>query len=183
MDTGSLSTDSEQFGDNFKLQLEEWSLTDEEINQEIEKIDKLLMDCHNELDTRPPVPIGRPIVTFDKQLNDIEMNSIIELSKAAYEYIDYEHFAGSKYLIEITDLGYFNQLLLPYDVFDNTLRSTVKLFKGISKFNDIEESDQLSLLKQSCWTVLVLKKFPSFDFNEQHWTFPIVRTRVCIILC
>ena len=33
------------------------------------------------------------------------MKSIVELSKAPYEFIDYEHFAGSKYLIEINYLG------------------------------------------------------------------------------
>ena len=174
MDTSSFNTDSEEFGDNFQLELQDLSLTDEEINEEIENIDRLLMECHNELNTIPLVAVNRPIVTFDKQLNDMEMNSIVELSKAAYEYIDYEHFAGSKYLIEINNLLDFCKVLSPHDVFDDNVRASVKLFKGISKFNDIEESDQMCLLKQSCWIVFVLKKLPSFDLNGEHWTFAIV---------
>ena len=155
---------------NFEKPQNDFSPCHQEKN---EMSDHLIGNSKDLTRSNTPSHVIRPLVTLDKRLNEIEVNKLMELSKAASYLMEYEKHTNTKKIIEIDDLAYYCQQFAT-TTYDNNARSTVNFVKGISKFNEIVESDRVALFKHSCWKLFALKKLPAFDFEKEHWTLAIV---------
>lgn len=152
-------------------------LTDDDIVEGIETMEKFLNDIIAEPEvTTSVVPIVRPIAMFDKRLNEMEMSKLIELNLAADDFLDFVSHKATKFF-ELSSLTDLYSKMYPLDVFDMNLKSAVKFCKGISKFREISESDQMILYKNSCWRIIMMKKIPSFDPEQEYFTYSIVSNK------
>ena len=166
LDSGVLSEES----------LVEDILTDDDIFEGIETMEKFLTDVMPESEpkvTSNVLSIVRPIATFDKQLNEMEISKLIELNQAADDFLDFVKHQSTKFF-KLSNLNDLYSKMYPLDVFDMNLRSALKFCKGISKFREISQSDQMILYKSSCWRIIMMKKIPSFDPEQEHFTYSIV---------
>ena len=164
-DNWSIDSNTEISENDCSPQHDNLSLTNEEINEELDKIENLFVKGQDEKET-PTVSIVKPIATFDKQLNEIEVNKIMELSKAANHMTQYE-VSSTNNVIEVEHFADFSDKFYPQDSFDESVRSTVKFIKGVNKFKEIPEPDQLILIKHCCWKMFVLKKIPTYNFHDE----------------
>lgn len=155
-------------------------LSDEEIVEGIVTIEQFLKDFRpKKLSdvTSSLVPIVRPIATFNKQLNDMEISKLIELNQAADDLIDVVKSHATRFF-ELKNLYDLYNKVYPLDVFDLNVRAAIKFCKGISKFKEVSESDRTVLFKNSCWKIIMLKKIPSFNFESEHWTYSLVSAKL-----
>ena len=163
LDSGVLSEES---------LFEQDTLTEDDIFEGIETMEKFLIESEPKV-TSSVLSIVRPIATFDKQLNEMEMSKLIELNQAADDFLDFVKHQSTKFF-KLNNLNDLYSKMYPLDVFDMNLRSALKFCKGISKFREISQSDQMILYKSSCWRIIMMKKIPSFDPEQEHFTYSIV---------
>ena len=153
------------------------NLNDDDAVEGIEVMERIFKNSVPNTEPKPklitsPVPIVRPIVTIDKQLNEMEMSKLIELNMAAHDILDYVKFKTDQ-IVEVDDLNQLNHIVDQGGVFDRNIRSTVNFCKGITKFVEITKSDQ-KILFNNIWKVTMIKKVPAFNFEDEHWTYSLV---------
>ena len=154
------------------------SMCDQLINEGIAAIEKFLMDFEPTGEpkaTSSVLSIVRPIATFDKEFNELELSRLMEVSMAAESTIDMMNYSMAKRLIEFTDLDDWLRSEHHPAMFDNNANATMKFCKALGKFNEFPESDQMILFKNSCWKVSLLRNLLVFDYEKREWTFSFVR--------
>ena len=169
------------FEEDFESLMEGCCLSDDDINSDIMNFEKYLSDVENveerskerqSANSCSLSVIVRPIATFDKEFNDIELNRLTELKTAANEILD---FSGtSKYCIRINSVREMFSKMSSFNLFDQTIESIIKFCKSISMFQEVCQDDQIALIKNSYGDILNLKFLPHYDFDEECFEYVLV---------
>ena len=119
------------------------------------------------------IPVVRPIVSYNKELNEIEMNRIKELSRAQNSF-QYLFSPLSKKVIEYNSIKECYQDTYAVSKMDDIVRQFVKFCKRLSPFQDICEGDQLALIKNSIFEVLTIQNMFLYNYDGEYWDMTLV---------
>ena len=129
--------------------------SEEEVTQEIRQIEEFLFDNHRlgqglETETLTSlVPISRPLVTLDEELNDIDLNRIEELIKAFNESLNISNSTKKFYIDIKTESDYFQ--LFSHSINGRDHIESDELLQTSDQVWEICMDDQIALFKYGCW--------------------------------
>ncbi|CAG2162031.1 unnamed protein product [Oppiella nova] len=111
----------------------------------------------------PMIPIPNQINTYDKNLNDIEMNRLEELLTATKQIWEPISKITSE-SVDYPDVRYTMDTKLKRDVSRLTLLS-----KHLSSFTGICDEDRMFLLKAGYREILPMRSLIAYNYDRQHW--------------
>lgn len=160
---------------NVDFSLDHYFLTDEELNEEVEQMEVLFNNMQSSgVTTTCLVPIVKPIATYDKEFNDMEVLRLSELLTAANEFEEAK-YPKTKIFIEVNTMADMHKVFASLDLMDRALHSSIKFCRSMSLFNEMCDDDKVTLLKNNVWKILCLRSLLSHDPLKLFWTYPIVR--------
>ena len=154
---GSIDSNNESSIDStlFDALFENCCLSEQQINEEIMQIEEFIngstsfdgSQTFEKVCKQSVIAVIRPITTFNKNLNDIELSRLQELSSAVHCF-EYLFTPLTTNIIEFSTLKEYYMLRVGFhNRVDFTIKQFIKYCKKLSSFKEICEDDQLSLLK------------------------------------
>ena len=122
------------------------------------------------------LPIVRPLSTSADVFNEMECNRLTELFNAMSIWKTPSN-------VEVSELTDHNVVCNNIGLkLENDIKSMVTVSKGLTSFNTLCESDQISLLKHSSIDVFTLRSVVNFNFETQYWTFTLVSASLTLTI-
>lgn len=149
------------------------SLEEDIIDNGIDSIERFLTDFESNA-SATVAPVVRPIATFDKEFNNLEMSRVLEVFSAGNKSVDILNYSMTKKFIEYTDLDDLLRSKHNHEIFDMNARATMKYCKALTLFGELTPSDQTTLFKSNCWKITLLRNLLAFDHDKREWTISLV---------
>ena len=130
-------------------------------------------DQKQEVTTSSVVPIGRPIATFDKEFNDMEMFRLSELQMAVNE-LEEVKYPKPRIFIEVNTIADMYKVFSSLNLMDEAILTSIKFCNTMSLFKEICEEDKVTLFKNNIWKILFVRLLPLVNAQGMYWTYPIV---------
>lgn len=116
--------------------------------------------------------IARPIVTYNKVLNDMELKIIDWLRIAVNQTLN-ESYSSRKFCINIkTEREYCG--MFANKVVDQMILRVMKFFKRITKEKKICTDDRITLFRCCCWPAVVIKGLVDCNYEQEYFTNSMV---------
>ena len=163
----------------FDAMLENCCLSDEDLSQEIMQIEEYINSCDNTCADRQKqinesvIPVVRPIATYNKCLNDIELNRLQELS-AAVKCLHCLVCPSTQHIIEYPTLEEYYTNGVGINLTNGCARQFVQFCKGLSAFQDICEQDQLALVKSGYYESVQWQNLSNISSDHKSWVLNLV---------
>ena len=118
-------------------------------------------------------PIARPIATFDKDFNAMELFRLSELQMAANE-LEEVKYPKTRSFIEVNTIADMYKVFSSLNLMDEAILTSIKLCKTMSLFKEMCEDDKIILFKNNIWKILFIRLLPLVNAQGMYWTYPIV---------
>lgn len=116
------------------------------------------------------IPIERPI--GDQSPHDFNQKELIIMSELMNASRLWRAPLQKKVIREITNMTDCRKALT--FVYDHEIKNMVKLSKSLNSFNNLCENDRISLLKNHCFPLLLMRGILCYNFQNQCWTLFLV---------
>ncbi|CAG2166177.1 unnamed protein product [Oppiella nova] len=113
------------------------------------------------------IPISRPTTDHTYVFNELEGFKLTELFGAT------EIFSETLSVVSVTSMArdYADLVrVLCYKIDEQVMRA-IRMSKKLQTFNNICETDRISLLKQGSLELYLIRSVPYYDSVEDHWTY------------
>ena len=127
-------------------------------------------------------PMVNPISELYADFNEIELNRLIELRRAARNAIDKPlNKITNEYQQKVID-AFLKNAITCEDVvklmaiyFEQNVQKSITFGKNLSAFKSLCENDQVALIKYGGIEICSIRSVRYFNFEEQYWTLIVVR--------
>ncbi|CAG2170006.1 unnamed protein product [Oppiella nova] len=123
----------------------------------------------------PMIPIANQITTYDKNLNQIEMNRLAELLNATQKIRD----PVSKVTSEATVYPDVRQTFAIKG--EQEIKRFALMCRHLSAFTGICDEDKISLLKAGCVEILPMRSLIAYNNDRQYWAVVLDSNNTTII--
>ena len=114
------------------------------------------------------IAIQRPISDPKHVFNEMEGNRLTELFNAMQYMID----PSVPFIHPVND--FWEAIHTLYIKLDIDTRKLVKTSKNLKGFTNIDQNDQITLLKFASIEISLIRMLLNFDFQLEHWNIPTV---------
>ncbi|CAG2163399.1 unnamed protein product [Oppiella nova] len=123
----------------------------------------------------PMIPIANQITTYDKNLNQIEMNRLAELLNATQKIRD----PVSKVTSEATVYPEVRQTFAIKG--EQEIKRFALMCRHLSAFTGICDEDKISLLKAGCVEIVPMRSLIAYNNERQYWAIVLDSNNTTII--